>query len=156
MATRTARSLTRNSQKDGSNAAKILLSWVNLEFFRMHLRRRCAAAAASLALCLSLGLSAAAQTSDDDIKASLKKFTDVYRTIESNFADKVDPDQVLFHGAIPTMLRTLDPHSTFWDPKAYETLREEQVGHYYGVGMIIWAPEGKVVVNYPFKGSPAF
>ena len=120
----------------------------------MHLRRRCAAAAASLALCLSLGLRA--QPADDDIKASLKKFTDVYRTVESNFADKVDPDQVLYHGAIPTMLRTLDPHSTFWDPKAYEALREEQVGHYYGVGMIIWAPEGKVIVSYPFKGSPAY
>jgi len=122
----------------------------------MHLRRRCAAAAASLALCLSSGLWAAPQSTDDDIRASLKKFTDVYRTVESNFADKVDPDQVLYHGAIPTMLRTLDPHSSFWDPKAYETLREEQVGHYYGVGMIIWAPEGKVIVNYPFKGSPAY
>jgi carboxyl-terminal processing protease len=105
----------------------------------MHLRRCCAAATASLVLSLSSGLWAAPQSTDDDIKASLKKFTDVYRTVESNFADKVDPDQVLYHGAIPTMLRTLDPHSSFWDPKAYETLREEQVGHYYGVGMIIWA-----------------
>src|SRR5579884_2722454 len=122
----------------------------------MQLRRRCAAAAASLALCLFFGLRAAPQSSDEDIKTSLKKFTDVYRAVESNFADKVDPDQVLYHGAIPSMLRTLDPHSTFWDPKAYETLREEQVGHYYGVGMIIWAPEGKVIVNYPFKGSPAY
>src|SRR3984893_665065 len=122
----------------------------------MHLRRRCAAAAASLALSLS-GLWAAPQSSsDDDIRASLKKFTEVYRTVEANFADKVDADQVLYHGAIPTMLRTLDPHSSFWDPKEYERLREDQVGHYFGVGMYIWAPEGKVVVNYPFKGSPAF
>ncbi len=124
----------------------------------MLLRRRCAAAAASLALCLSCtsGLWASTDSSDDDVRASLKKFTEVYRTVESNFADKVDPDQVLYHGAIPSMLRTLDPHSSFWDPKAYEALREEQVGHYYGVGMYIWAPEGKVTVNYPFKGSPAF
>ena len=70
----------------------------------MHLRRRCAAAAASLALTLSAGLWAAPQSTDDDIKASLKKFTDVYRTVESNFADKVDPDQVLYHGAIPRQL----------------------------------------------------
>jgi carboxyl-terminal processing protease len=124
--------------------------------FCMPLRRRCAAAAASLALCLSSGLWAGPDSSDDDVRASLKKFTEVYRTVESNFADKVDADQVLYHGAIPSMLRTLDPHSSFWDPKAYEALREEQVGHYYGVGMYIWAPEGKVTVNYPFKGSPAF
>src|SRR3989442_12146642 len=122
----------------------------------MSLRRRCAAAAGFLALCLPFGLPAGSPSSDDEISASLKKFTEVYRAVESNFANKVDPDQVLYHGAIPTMLRTLDPHSSFWDPKAYETLREEQVDHYYGVGMVIWAPEGKVIVNYPFKGSPAY
>ena|SRR5579872_3751349 len=122
----------------------------------MSLRRRCAAAAGFLALCLPLGLPADSHSSDDDISVNLKKFTDVYRAVESNFADKVDPDQALYHGAIPSMLRTLDPHSSFWDPRAYESLREEQVGHYYGVGMYIWAPEGKVIVNYPFKGSPAF
>lgn len=122
----------------------------------MPFRRRCAAVAASLALCLSSGLWAAPPSSDDDVRSSLKKFTEVLRTVEGNFADKVDADRVLYHGAIPAMLRTLDPHSSFWDPKAYEALREEQVGHYYGVGMFIWAPEGKVTVNYPFKGSPAF
>jgi carboxyl-terminal processing protease len=122
----------------------------------MSLRRRCAAAAGFLALCLPFGLPAGSQSPDDDINASLKKFTDVYHAVESNFADKVDPDQALYHGAIPAMLRTLDPHSSFWDPRAYELLREEQVGHYYGVGMYIFAPEGKVIVSYPFKGSPAF
>src|SRR5258706_2858897 len=117
----------------------------------MSLRRRCAAAAGFLALCLPFGLPAGSPSSDDEISASLKKFTEVYRAVESNFANKVDPDQALYHGAIPSMLRTLDPHSSFWDPRAYESLREEQVGHYYGVGIYIWAPEGKVIVNYPFQ-----
>lgn len=122
----------------------------------MPFRPRRAAVAAPLVLFFCSGLWAAPQSSEDDIKASLRKFTEVYRAVESNFADRVDPDTVLYHGAIPSMLRTLDPHSSFWDPKAYEGLREEQVGHYYGVGMYIWAPEGKVLVNYPFKGSPAY
>jgi|SRR5690242_8107119 len=117
----------------------------------MSIRRRCAAAAGLLALCLPFGLPAGSQP-DDEINTSLKKFTEVYRAVEANFADKVDADQAVYHGAIPSMLRTLDPHSSFWDPRAYESLREEQVGHYFGVGMYIWAPEGKVIVNYPFKG----
>jgi carboxyl-terminal processing protease len=54
------------------------------------------------------------------------------------------------------MLRTLDPHSNFFDPKAYALLREGQSGHYFGVGMLIGAPEGKVLVMHPFQGSPAF
>ncbi len=126
----------------------------------MPLRRRSPVIALSLSITLSaLSLAAAPQSAPanvDDINASLQKFTSIYQAVESNFADKVDPDQAVYRGAIPGMLRTLDPHSNFFDPSAYQALREEQVGHYYGVGMIIWAPEGKVLVNYPFKGSPAF
>ena len=94
--------------------------------------------------------------SEADVNAGIKKFTQIYEAVEANFADSVEADQVVFKGAIPGMLRTLDPHSNFFDPKAYQLLREGQSGHYYGVGMYVGAPEGKVVVMYPFEGSPAF
>jgi len=106
-----------------------------------------------LACPLTLTLSA---QSEADVNASLKKFTQVYETVESNFADKVDADNAVFKGAIPNMLRTLDPHSNFFDPKAYELMREGQSGHYFGVGMYVGSPEGKVIVMYPFQNSPAF
>ncbi len=96
-----------------------------------------------------------AQT-DADVNASLKKFTQIYDAVEANFADKVDPDNAVFRGAIPGMLHTLDPHSNFFDPKAYQLMREGQSGHYFGVGMYVGSPEGRVVVIYPFDGSPAF
>jgi carboxyl-terminal processing protease len=110
-------------------------------------------------LCLS---SAAAQirpapgSTSDDLQASLKKFTSFLNVVEQNFAGPIDTDRAIYRGAIPTMLRTLDPHSNFFDPKAYELLREDQAGHYYGVGMLVGAPEGKVIVMYPFEGSPAY
>jgi carboxyl-terminal processing protease len=94
--------------------------------------------------------------SEADVNASLKKFTQVYEAVESNFADKLDGDNTMFKGAIPNMLRTLDPHSNFFDPKAYELMREGQSGHYFGVGMYVGSPEGKVIVMYPFQNSPAF
>src|ERR1700689_5742554 len=102
---------------------------------------------------LSLTLSA---QSEADVNASLKKFTQVYEAVETNFADKVDADNTVFKGAIPNMLRTLDPHSNFFDPKAYELMREGQSGHYFVVGMYVGSPEGKVIVMYPFVNSPAF
>ena len=74
----------------------------------------------------------AAQT-EADVSASLKKFTQIYEAVESNYADKVDPDNLVFKGAIPNMLRSLDPHSNFFDPKAYALMREGQSGHYFGV-----------------------
>ncbi len=49
------------------------------------------------------------------------------------------------------MLRTLDPHSNFFDPKDLEVLREEQRGHYYGVGMMVQARNGKTIVMAPFE-----
>ena len=119
----------------------------------MFLRPALFTAVLTVALC-PLALPAA--QSDEDLRASLKKFTQVYEAVESNFADKVDTDQVMYKGAIPSMLRVLDPHSNFFDPKANELFREGQAGRYYGVGMFIWAPEGKVLVQVPFQGSPAF
>src|SRR5512143_3798262 len=54
------------------------------------------------------------------------------------------------------MLRTLDPHSNFFDPKEYQALREDQRGHYFGVGMQIGSRNGKTVISFPFPGSPAY
>jgi len=95
-------------------------------------------------------------SSKEDMRNSLKKFTSFYDLIENNFADKVDADTAIYKGAIPSMLRTLDPHSNFFDPTAYALLREEQAGRYYGVGMLVGAPEGRVIVMYPFENSPAW
>src|SRR5579862_5840380 len=99
---------------------------------------------------------ASAASSDDDVKASMKQFTKVYSTVEENFADPVSPDKAIYKGAIPQMLRTLDPHSNFFDPKDLEALREDQRGHYYGVGMSVQGRNGKTIVMAPFVGSPAY
>ena len=101
---------------------------------------------------------AISQTSDEDLKASLDSFTKVYDAVEQNYADKLSPDKAIYKGAIPGMLRTLDPHSNFFDPKDFAGLREEQHGKYYGVGMTI-GPQprtGKTMVIHPFGGSPAY
>src|SRR5579863_4927013 len=94
--------------------------------------------------------------SEADVSASIKKFTQIYEAVETNFAEKMEPDTSVFKGAIPSMLRTLDPHSNFFDPKAYQLMREGQSGHYFGVGMYVGAPEGHVIVMYPFQNSPAY
>jgi len=54
------------------------------------------------------------------------------------------------------MLRVLDPHSNFYDPKAYAKMREDQRGHYYGVGMVIQQQNNKVYVITPYEGTPSF
>src|ERR1700685_82241 len=101
------------------------------------------------------GRVAAATEPEDVAKQSLKDFTKVYDAVEQNFADKVTPDKAIFDGAIPGMLNTLDPHSHFFDPKEYSKQREDMSERYFGTGMIIKQQDKKIMVQYPFNGSPA-
>ena len=98
----------------------------------------------------------AADGPEEDLKSSIKQFTKVFEVVEENFADKVTSDKAIYKGSIPGMLRTLDPHSNFFDPKDFQSLREDQKGHYYGVGMQVGPRNGKTIVIAPFGGSPAY
>jgi len=110
----------------------------------------------------------AAQSASDEstLRDSLHNFTNVYSLVEQNYADKMTQektDKAIYDGAIPGMLHVLDPHSNFYDPKAYAQMREDQHGKYYGVGMTIQpqpdptAKGGtKIVVLYPFEGTPSY
>jgi len=104
---------------------------------------------------------------DTQYKSSLTEFTRLYNVVEQNYADAVDPDKAIYGpsdsnvGAIPGALRSLDPHSNFYDKRAFSLLREDQEGKYYGVGMQIGQRAGKlgkliVYVVAPIPGSPAF
>ena len=98
----------------------------------------------------------ATPSSADELKDAVSQFTSVLAVIQQNYAIPVDTDHALYEGAIPGMLRVLDPHSTFFDPEAYALLREDQRGEYYGVGMTIAPRENQTVVLAPMVGTPAF
>ncbi len=100
--------------------------------------------------------STASSSSDGDVRESLRSFTEVYDVVQQNYAEPVNPDKAIYNGAIPGMLRVLDPHSNFFDPKSYAALREEQRGKYYGVGMQVGPRNNKVIVIAPFAGAPAY
>jgi carboxyl-terminal processing protease len=54
------------------------------------------------------------------------------------------------------MLQTLDPHSSFMDPRSYAQMRERQEGRYYGLGISIQVVDGEITVFSLFEGSPAY
>jgi len=106
--------------------------------------------------------------SDQTVSQGLDSFARVFALVQGNYADKVDSDKAVFGpenvntlGAIPGMLRTLDPHSNFLDARTFARFTENQEGKYYGVGMRILtvpAAMGKwtTTVTEPMAGSPAF
>ncbi|WP_263357124.1 S41 family peptidase [Acidicapsa ligni] len=102
-----------------------------------------------------------AQSAADEsqLRDSLKAFTNVYALVEQNYAEPITGDKadtVIYDGAIPGMLRTLDPHSSFHDPKDFAKMREDQRGRYYGVGMVIQQQLTKIYVVTPYEGTPSF
>jgi len=101
------------------------------------------------------GVTAQTSSEDQQVQESLRSISKVLHAVETNYADPVDMEKTIYNGAIPAMLRTLDPHSNFFDPKSFAQLREEQRGRYYGVGMTVTPREGKTIVLAPFPGSPA-
>ena len=135
-------------------------------------RRALFSASLFLATCAILGSlinqKVAAQSASDEstLRDSLHSFTNVYSLVEQNYAEPMNTDKTdkaIYDGAIPGMLHVLDPHSNFYDPKAYAQMREDQHGKYYGVGMTIQPQpitngngKTKIVVLYPFEGTPSY
>jgi carboxyl-terminal processing protease len=91
----------------------------------------------------------------DGLPERYNVFTAALNQIDTKYVEKVDSDRLVY-GAINGMLSTLDPHSSFMDPKAYAALRERQEGHYYGLGISIAVMDGEITVSSLFEGSPAY
>ncbi len=98
----------------------------------------------------------ATSTDVNNLQDSVKSFTNVLSIVQKDYAIPVDTDKAIYSGAIPGMLRVLDPHSSFFDPRAYANLREDQRGRYYGVGMTIVPRDNYTYVLSPMPGAPAY
>jgi carboxyl-terminal processing protease len=91
----------------------------------------------------------------DDVAQQYRVFTSALSAIEREYVDEVPSDRLVY-GAIDGMLKTLDPHSSFFDPKSYAQMRERQEGRYYGLGIQIQVIDGDITVMSIFEGSPAY
>ena len=74
--------------------------------------------------------------------------------IRENYVEEVEYE-ALTTTAIQGMLRTLDPHSNYYDRKAFEEMRMEQRSQYYGIGASILGRHRGVYIIETFKDTPA-
>jgi carboxyl-terminal processing protease len=91
----------------------------------------------------------------DEVAQQYRIFTSALDAIAKEYVDELPPDRLVY-GAIDGMLKQLDPHSSFFDPRSYRQLRERQQGTYYGLGIQIQAPDGDITVMSVFEDSPAY
>ena len=95
-----------------------------------------------------------AQAAADAKELHLKRYSEILAAIESSYVEELDPAKPVA-ASIREMLRTLDPHSNFFEVKEFSTLQEKQKGSYFGLGITIASIEGRITVVSPFEGSPA-
>ena len=108
-------------------------------------------------VCAVLGgvLGRSSVVAQDQVAEQYKVFSAALSAVESVYVGEVQSDRLVY-GAISGMLQTLDPHSSFMDPKSYAQMRERQEGRYYGLGISIQVVGGDVTVVNVFEGSPAY
>ncbi len=96
-----------------------------------------------------------ALATEDRVSEHYRTFTDALTAIEHEYVQDVDSERLVY-SAIRGMLETLDPHSSFMDPRSYAQMRERQEGRYYGLGITISVVDGDITVVKLFEGSPAY
>ncbi len=104
------------------------------------------------------GKAAAGAQSQTSASQFLSTFTEALDVVQKNYAERIGSDKLIY-SAIKGMLRTLDPHSSFFDPDEFRRLREDQHSKYFGLGIRVrplLRERGRVViVEPPALGSPA-
>jgi carboxyl-terminal processing protease len=75
--------------------------------------------------------------------------------LESNAADPVASEQAFYQGAIPGLLRVLDPHSVFFDPGQFDQLKRMEASTQKGFGSVVSILPGRVIVLQTLAGTPS-
>jgi carboxyl-terminal processing protease len=91
----------------------------------------------------------------DQLPEQYKVLAAALSAVEEHYVGEAPSDRLVY-SAISGMLQTLDPHSSFMDPKSYAAMRERQEGRYYGLGISIAISAGNITVANVFEGSPAY
>jgi carboxyl-terminal processing protease len=112
----------------------------------------------SAALALMLVLPAAAQPNrsndQEDVYEQLDRFMRIFQLMRSQYVDDID-DKEAIEAAIQGMLRSLDPHSTYFNTDAFEQVRIQTEGEYGGLGIEVQMDKGVVKVVSPIDDTPA-
>ncbi len=91
----------------------------------------------------------------DDLDRQLRDVIGAYSLAAEHAADPVDSEKAMYAGAIPGMLRKLDPHSVFFDPEQFEQLKRMETSTSKGFGSVVSILPGRVIVLQTLAGTPS-
>ena len=111
-----------------------------------------------LGVSLSLGgaiLSGQSETGSGDLTwDQARLMAEVMERVKKNYIDQISEAELL-EQALRGMVDSLDSHSAYLDPSAYQDTRANSRGYYSGVGLEISKEEDSVLVISPIDDTPA-
>jgi carboxyl-terminal processing protease len=89
-----------------------------------------------------------------DTYRQLNLFGDVFERIRSDYVEKPE-DSALIEAAVNGMLTSLDPHSSYMNPKDFKDMQVQTRGEFGGLGIEVTMEDGAVKVVSPIDDTPA-
>lgn len=89
-----------------------------------------------------------------ELQKRLREYTDLLGAVTAWSAEDIGTDKFVY-SSIDGMLRTLDPHTSFLEPKEYADMQDRQKGTFYGLGILVTKRNDQVTVITPLEGTPA-
>ncbi len=84
----------------------------------------------------------------------LDLFGDAFERVRANYVREVE-DSELINSAINGMVSSLDPHSSYMDPKEFADMQVQTRGEFGGLGLEVTQEDGLVKVVTPIDDTPA-
>jgi len=89
-----------------------------------------------------------------DFNKRIREYTDLLNAVTANSPEDIGSDKFVY-ASIDGMLRALDPHTSFLEPKEYSDMQDRQKGTFYGLGILVTKRNDQVTVITPLEGTPA-
>lgn len=89
-----------------------------------------------------------------DLTKRMREYTDLLNAVTNWSAEDIGSDKFVY-ASIDGMLRALDPHTSFLEPKEYSDMQDRQKGTFYGLGILVTKRNDQVTVITPLEGTPA-
>ncbi|MEZ4907412.1 MAG: S41 family peptidase [Saprospiraceae bacterium] len=90
-----------------------------------------------------------------DIAKNIEIYTNVYKELNKNFVDDIDPS-ILMKTGIEAMTKSLDPYTVYYSESEAESYKIAIEGKYSGIGTVMKNIDSVITVVDLYKDSPAF
>ena len=126
-----------------------------MNFNMLNFRTLCVAGLSALFLTTSPLAAKDKKDPPGDFYNEVSRLNKVLSEVNRKYVEDVDPTE-LSDAALNGIRNILDPHTTVFSPKDYESLKVSMEGKFGGVGITISLRDNILTVISPLSGTPAF